>query len=121
MKEGISISKTEWIKWVDFEEPRTKSLNIDGLMGSVKDLLNRLEVHCAADCCGVDAFSFWKEDIKSVASKMDKGSILSDLKKLKAIIPVLDSNELESIRLNTVFPKPVFTQLVDHMIVSIEG
>lgn len=119
MEEGISISKTEWIQRVEVDEVENQ-LAIDDLMGNFKDLLNRLEVNCTADCCGADAFSFWAADIKSVSGKMDKKSILSDTRKLKAIIEDSDANSITSIRLNETFHKTVFVQLLNHVIAALE-
>lgn len=119
MEEGISISQTQWIKRVDLDKSES-TLEIDQFMGSFKDLLNRLEVHCDAGCCGVDAFSFWKEDIQSVSAKMDKKSIVEDAKKLKAIIQDSEATTLQSARLNETFHQAVFIQLLNHIIASIE-
>lgn len=119
MEEGIRISKTQWIKRVDSDDSE-QHLEIDQFMGSFKDLLNRLEVHCVADCCGFDAFSFWKEDIKSVSAKMDKKSILADIKKLKAIVQDSEITTLQSSRLNEILHQSVFIKLLNHIIASME-
>ncbi|GAB3513291.1 DUF6331 family protein [Emticicia fontis] len=122
MEEGISISNTEWIERIGFDESVDYvALEIDEFMGTFRDLINRLEVNCTADCCGADAFSFWAADIKSVSSKMDKKAILFDTKKLNAFIKDSDAMTIVSVRLNETFHKSVFLQLLNHMIVALEA
>lgn len=120
----ISIGKDKWIKWIEFDSQKSKILNIDELLEPTWDFWELLETECAAACCGINAFSFWIEDIQKTAILFDKSELLAKLVLLKEEIASQCKYNpriiLYSLKLNYLFDKSVFIQLIDHIINTID-
>lgn len=114
-KNDISISENLWIDWIEFDYRASNPKDIDDFLEPTMKLWNRLEVHCVAGCCGIDAFSFWREDIKNAVADLDQAYFIDELDKLKSKISNLDTEELKSSRINNLFHKNVFLKLIDHI------
>ncbi|HPH99701.1 MAG TPA: DUF6331 family protein [Chitinophagaceae bacterium] len=119
-RNDISIVKEKWIEWIDFP-PSFEPFDIDYLLEPIDELWAKLETECVSACCGIDAFGLWPEDIAKAVETMDKAALIHDLKNIKKELTF--KNEaviLISGRLNNLFDKMVFLQLVDHLIEQIE-
>lgn len=114
-KSDIHIGETERIHWVDFDTSSNDLFEIDYIIAKHKDFWTFLQFFCIPDCCGLDAFRFYPDDIKNAASHADKELLKSDLLKLK--IDLLGSNKdiIISSRLNNLVDTTVFIRLIDHI------
>ena len=115
MTKDISIGQDKWIKWVGFD-PKDESLFIvDPLLEPTEQLWKNLETECVAACCGIDAFALWSEDIKNASEHLDRKELKAQLSRLKDEVVQADKNIVVSKRLNNLFDKSVFIQLIDHI------
>ncbi len=119
-KDDISIAENLWIDWIEFDYKNSNPKDIDEFLLPTMNFWVGLEVHCVAECCGLDAFSFWREDIKNAVQNLNQNYILDELKTLKSQIDSLNTDELMSIRMNNLFHKNVFLKLIDHISEQIE-
>ncbi|MCR6639851.1 MAG: DUF6331 family protein [Sporocytophaga sp.] len=119
---GIRIGENKWINWVN-NNPSNNSeiIEIDELLISTYDFWTGLETQCVAECCGLDAFSFWEDDIKEAISSIDKTQLIIDLKNVKAELIKTNKTIVSSDKLNNLMDKGVFIQLVDHILTIIEN
>ena len=115
----ISIGQDKWIRWKNFDHVPGNLLSIDSLLESSWPFWSNLETQCVAACCGIDAFSFWPENIKKASQKMDKQKLISALTSLKYEILRSDTDVIISSKLNNIFEKSVFALLLDHILESI--
>ena len=115
----ISIGEDEWIEWKDFDEKSVQPLEIDDLLRPTFGFWKRLETECVAECCGIDAFTFWPEDIEQAAKNTCKVTLTEDLIKIKLTLITLSDSVISSDFLNQLIAKEVFLELVDHIIKNI--
>jgi Family of unknown function (DUF6331) len=114
-KNDINIAENLWIDWIEFDYKKSNPKDIDDLLEPTIKLWNRLEVHCIAECCGIHAFSFRREDIKNAVADLDQVYYIDEFKTLKFKISNLDTYELMSSRINNLFHKNVFLKLIGHI------
>lgn len=112
----ISIGKGKWIRWIDFNIVNDDFFSIDALLEPNWDFWMLLEIHCISGCCGIDAFSFWPEDICAALKKVDKEALHKNLLTLKTEITNSSKSIIISTKLNNLFDKSVFIQLLDHIL-----
>ncbi|MBT1696054.1 hypothetical protein KK083_04140 [Fulvivirgaceae bacterium PWU4] len=118
----ISTGKDKVIKWIGFDACNDSDIfEIDDLLKPSFDFWDKLETQCMAACCGIDAYSFWEEDIRNAIKGCDKPQLTSTLKYTKAEILQSNRTVVSSSRLNNLFHKHVFIQLIDHILRSIDG
>ena len=118
---GISIGKNRWIKWVNIDPLNNNELiEIDDILKPTYDFWDGLETQCVAGCCGLDAFSFWEDDIKNSINYIDKTQLISDFKNVKAELIKTNKTVVSSDRLNNSMQKKVFISLIDHILTTIE-
>jgi hypothetical protein len=117
----ISIGENNWIKWVDFDPMDDNSiLEIDNLLKPTFDFWDGLETQCLAECCGIDAFAFWEEDIMRSSKELDHTQLVVDLRNVKAELIKSSKTIVLSSKLNNLLDKAVFVKLVDHILTTIE-
>lgn len=117
----ISIGKDKWIGWIDFDSTNDNDLfEIDDLLRPSFDFWDKLETQCVAGCCGIDAYSFWKEDIKLAVDKMDKADLITNLLSTKTELESRSEAIVTSGKLNNLINKSVFIQLLDHIVTTIQ-
>ena len=118
---GISIGDNKWIKWGNFNPSNNSEIiEIDELLKPTYDFWTGLETQCVAECCGIDAFSFWEDDIKEAISGIDKTQLIIDLKNVKAQLIKTNMKIVSSYKLNNLMDKGVFIQLIDLIVETIE-
>jgi len=111
----ISIGHDRWIKWVELNPNDADLYNIDHLLEPSEQLWRNLETECVAACCGIDAFALWAEDIKNASKHCDSKELKLHLLKLKNDLTQVDEKIIVSKRLNNIFDKQVFIELIDHI------
>jgi hypothetical protein len=117
----ISIGKDKWIGWIDFDSTNASDLfEIDDLLWPTFDFWDKLETQCVTGCCGIDAYSFWEEDIKLAVDKIDKAALIKNLLAAKAEIESTSETIVTSEKLNNLIDKSVFIQLLDHIVTTIQ-
>ncbi len=114
-KSDIHIGETERIHWVEFDTSSNDLFEIDYIITKHDDFWTFLQIFCVPDCCGLDAFRFYPDDIKGAASHVDKELLKNDLAKLKIDLLSSDKNIIISSRLNNLVDKTVFIRLIDHI------
>lgn len=114
-KSDIHIGETERIHWVEFDTSSNDLFEIDYIIAKHDDFWTFLQIFCVPDCCGLDAFRFYPDDIKCAASHVDKDFLKNDLAKLKIDLLSSDKNIIISSRLNNLVDKTVFIRLIDHI------
>jgi hypothetical protein len=119
MTEYIFISETEKIAWVEFDSSSEDVFDVDYIFNNHTDFLHALEVHCMAECCGLDAFSFYAEDIVKAVKKIDVELLRTDLIKLKKDVIDSEKQIICSSDLNNLMDKTVFIKLLEHLILTI--
>ena len=112
---NISIGKDQWIKWVFFDPAKAQPVSIDEPMSPLKNFWRALEINCVAGCCGIDAFSFWPEDIRTASAVYSENDLLEQLDLLIRKITPLKDQILVSSQLNNVIHGSVFLKLLDHI------
>ncbi|MFA8020233.1 DUF6331 family protein [Bremerella cremea] len=65
----INIGKEQWIKFVELDSERSCWVDLDGIIKPLEPFFDLLETDCVADCCGLDAYGLWPEDISSAAKQ----------------------------------------------------
>ena len=115
-KSDIHIGETERIHWVEFDASSNDLFDVDYIVGKYDDFWTFLQIFCVPDCCGLDAFRFYPNDIVNAASHIDKGALKQDLSKLKLELVDSDKEIIISSRLNNLVDKNVFIKLLDHIL-----
>jgi hypothetical protein len=116
----INIGKDKWIEWINFDFTNGDNVfQIDDLLRSTFDFWDKLEIQCVAGCCGIDAYSFWKEDIKLAADQMNQADLIKNLMTAKMNIESRSEVILASEKLNFLMNKSVFIQLLDHIVTTV--
>ena len=114
-KTDIHIGETERIHWIEFDTSSNELIEIDYIIAKHDDFWTFLQIFCVPDCCGLDAFRFYPDDIKNAARHVDKEPLKSDLSKLKIDLLCFDKDIISSSRLNNLVDKTVFIRLIDHI------
>lgn len=118
----ISIGKDKWITWIDFDSVNDNDLfEIDDLLKPTFDFWDKLETQCVAECCGLDAYAFWEDDIKLAVGQMDKVDLVKKLLNAKIEIESRSEPIVTSGKLNNLIDKSVFIQLLDHIVTVIQS
>ncbi len=117
MTKDISIGQDKWIEWIEFDSSNANPFDIDKMLEPITGFLKLLEIECVAECCGIDAFSFWSEDIQVAHKKyFEKDELLIELENIRDQIADLSSDVLISTLLNQMINKEVFLELIKHII-----
>jgi hypothetical protein len=114
-KHDISIGKDTWIAFGDLAKCQGDPIEIDEQLSPVMPLFESLEIECVADCCGIDAFKLWPEEIAKAVAQCDPRELESLSSKIASVqteISRLPSDIVVSRRLNQLFRKIVFLELL---------
>jgi hypothetical protein len=114
-KSDLHIGETERIHWVEFDTSSNDLIDVDYIVAKHDDFWTFLQIFCVPDCCGLDAFRFYPEDIKNAAIHVDKELLKSDLARLKNDLLSSDKEIIISSRLNNLVDKGVFIRLLYHI------
>jgi hypothetical protein len=112
---NISIAEHEFIDWIDFDASSVNPKNIDELIEPTAEFWQNLEIKCVAECCGIDAFSFWTEDIKSATENSKISNLVPLIDKAIVGISNLEDDVIVSSQINQLISKQVFLKLLKHI------
>ena len=111
----IQIADDAWIEYIDIAGRYDQAIDIDALLDGLWPLICRLETHCAAGCCGMDAFDFTREGIATALLELDRALMHAACVAAKAAVTAAASDVLTSTEMNHFADKRVFLQLLEHL------
>ncbi|ABB11592.1 DUF6331 family protein [Burkholderia lata] len=123
-KHDISIGPDRWIEFGDLSGGHAQAAAIDPSLAEVMPLIDVLETHCVAECCGVDAFGFWPDEIEVAVATQDRDALarlVDDLLSVQRSIDALPSEIVVSTRMNHYFRKAVLLELLAHIRTTIDA
>jgi hypothetical protein len=118
-KNDIWLGDDRWITYIDIRGRLDKPANIDPLLADTAMLWDSLETACIADCCGLDAFDFSPEQLRTIA-ETNVGDHTRRVDDLVASIHALPQDTLSSHRLNMYIHKQSFLKLLQYLHTSLE-
>ena len=114
-KDDIFIGEDQWIKFISLEGRYELAIETDQFLEDLWPLVQNLETHCVAECCGFEAFDFTPEAIHSAMRGMNRSQLLRACKQAQEGIAAVDSTVVVSARMNNLADKAVMLQLVGHI------
>jgi RNA-splicing ligase RtcB len=93
-----------------------KSINIDKYLREVEGFWRNIEVHCVAECCGLDAFDFSKNVIQKATSNETKTQVIKTLELIISEIAASQENEVSSEVFNSHLNKIEFVELLEDIL-----
>lgn len=112
----IKLSETEFIKWIDFDAARSEPFEMDYLIETMQNFWKGLEVYCVAECCGIDAFAFDREQILTSFREAKDSDIENSLVYALHQINKIEEEVLSSSILNQLFHREFFKHLLSHIL-----
>lgn len=70
-RNDISIGEDRWLSVPDLNHGTGESLDIDQFILPMEPFWRMLEVHCLNECCGIDAFALWPDDLQKAAREVN--------------------------------------------------
>ena len=119
--EDISIGQGRWIKWIEFDPLSVKPLDVDTVLEPTLEFWEDLEVDCLSACCGINAFSFWEDDIHRAYQQSTVPNLEATLNETIREIESMEAEVLVSSRLNQLIHRRVFLQLLEHLVISLKS
>ncbi|MCC7705181.1 hypothetical protein IGS59_23325 [Janthinobacterium sp. GW460P] len=111
----IQIGDDAWIEFIDLDGRYDQAVDIDALLGELWPLICRLETHCVAGCCGMDAYDFTPEAIATALLELDRAQLHAACAAAKEAVTAAASDVLLSSTMNHYADKRVFLQLLGHL------
>ena len=112
---AIQIGDDAWIDFIDLDGRYDQAVDIDGLLGELWQLICRLETHCAAGCCGMDAFDFTQAGIAAALLELDRAQLHAACAQARSAVAAAASDVFMSNTMNHMADKRVFLQLLEHI------
>ena len=110
-------------KWIELQSPKSgldDALNIDQFVDRIPAFWKELETECVAECCGIAAFSFWREDIDRALGTGCTG-VAEAIEDLRTFVEEHDGKLFVSSRLNQYFPQPTLIGFLNHITAAIKN
>ncbi|VWB17701.1 hypothetical protein BLA6993_00665 [Burkholderia lata] len=123
-KHDISIGPDRWIEFGDLSDGHAQAAAIDPSLAEVMPLIEALETNCVAECCGIDAFGFWPDEIEVAVATRDRDALarlVDDLLSVQRSIDALPSEIVVSTRMNHYFRKAVLLELLAHIRTTVDA
>ncbi|NTZ83853.1 hypothetical protein FCJ61_12790 [Burkholderia metallica] len=123
-KDDIGIGPDRWIECADLTGDLHNAIEIDPHLAAVMPLIDALEIHCVAGCCGIDAFGLWPDEIAVALDTWDPAALtrlVDDLLSVQHVIDALPSDIVVSMRINQYFPKTVMLELLAHIRATVDA
>lgn len=111
----IQIGDDTWIEFIDLDGRYDQAVDIDGLLGELWPLICRLETHCVAGCCGIDAFDFTREGIATALVDLERAQLHAACAQARSAVAAAASDVFTSNTMNHMADKRVFLQLLGHL------
>lgn len=110
----LELGSGKQILWI---EPDTTQddFNADYIIAKYPEFWKGLELYCVAECCGLDAYRFYPEDIIEASKSVNKEELKNDL---SILIKDTLNTPLQNVScraLNHIMVKDVFIQLMEHI------
>lgn len=115
-KHDISIGEDQWIIFGDLKNGQNEAFNVDSLMEALIPMWKSLETQCAAECCGIDAYDLWEEDVLKNTENFNHQALIEELVKFRNEIASLEQEVLVSKVLNNFFTKETFIKVLEHLL-----
>ena len=112
----ISIGKDQWIVFQDLNNDQENAVEIDAFMEALAPMWKALETQCVSECCGIDAYDLWEEEVLKNTAEFDHAELTEKLELLHDRIDGLKQEVLVSAMLNNYFFKTTFLQLIEHLL-----
>lgn len=113
---SISIGADKVIPLADIDGRQCEAVELDVVVMRLEAFWILLETECVAECCGLDAFRFWPENVRATLLSLEQETVLAHLKELKALVEKSSSGVFVSERLNQYIDRTALLQLIDHLI-----
>ncbi|HVJ69793.1 MAG TPA: DUF6331 family protein [Caulifigura sp.] len=120
-RDDISIGEDKWIKFISVADRRETAIELDPILEPIMPFLTALETDCVAECCGIDAFALWPDDLERAARQFDRATLLQQLDAVLKRVAIADGGTFVSHRLNNYFDRDVLNQLLNHLAASLDG
>ena len=117
--DDVSIGKEEWIRFVDITGRMENAADLDPLLRPMEAFWRALEVNCVSECCGINAHSFWPQDIWNAARSRQDPELPPKLARLKKHVEGLSADCVRSSILNQCFDRTMFARLLDHVMATV--
>ncbi|MGK5080819.1 DUF6331 family protein [Janthinobacterium sp. HLX7-2] len=114
-KYDIQIADDEWIEYVNIDGRYADAIDLDGHLTGLWPLIDRLETHCVAGCCGFDAYDFTREGINAALPGLDHGQLQAACDQAKSGIATAGSDVFMSTRMNNYAHKAMLLRLLEHL------
>ena len=111
----IQIADDAWIEYIDIGERYAQAVGIDEHLDGLWPLLCRLETHCVAGCCGMDAFDFTRVGIAAALLELDRAQLHAACAQARGAVAAAASDVFTSNTMNHMADKRVFLQLLAHI------
>ena len=111
----IQIGDETWIEFISLDGRYDQAIDIDALLDGLWPLICRLETHCDAGCCGMDAYDFTREGVATALLELDRAQLHAACVAAKAAVMAVASDVLTSAAMNHFADKRVFLQLLAHL------
>lgn len=111
----IQIADDAWIEYIDIAGRYYQAIDIDALLDGLWPLICRLETHCDAGCCGMDAYDFTREGVATALLELDRAQLHAACAAARIAVAATASDVLLSNTMNHYADKRVFLQLLAHL------
>ncbi|MEG1116290.1 MAG: DUF6331 family protein [Janthinobacterium sp.] len=111
----IQIDDDAWIEFISLDGRYDQAIDIDALLDGLWPLICRLETHCVAGCCGMDAFDFTREGIATALLELDRAQLRAACAQAHSAVAAAASDVFTSNTMNHMADKRVFLQLLEHL------
>ena len=111
----IQIADDAWIEYIDIAGRYDQAIDIDALLDGLWPLICRLETHCVAGCCGMDAYDFTREGVATALLELDRAHMHAACAAARIAVAATASDVLLSNTMNHYADKRVFLQLLEHL------
>jgi hypothetical protein len=114
-KSDISIGPDRWITFIDLDLSGPAPTDIDHLIEPMWPFWKALETECVAECCGIDAFILWPEEIRRAAREVGDPDLPGKIIVLRAFVAGSSGESFISSKLNNLFRRSVLLEVLDHV------
>ena len=111
----IQIADDAWIEYIDIAGRYDQAIDIDALLDGLWPLICRLETHCVAGCCGMDAYDFTRDGVAMALLELDRAHLHAACAAARIAMAATASDVLLSNTMNHYADKRVFLQLIEHL------
>ena len=114
-KDDIQIGDQAWIDYISIDGNYADAIDIDAALDGLWPLICRLETHCDAGCCGMDAYDFTREGVATALLELDRAHLHAACAAARIAVAATASGVLLSNTMNHYADKRVFLQLIEHL------